>query len=439
MTENLVSELDRVVSRATSAHSVWGGSVAVERSRGLHAAAQALRVESTRLAELIAAETKKTVKEAQGELANACNLLDFFAGTALRPIGDTFPSNRAGVTVYTRRFPLGVVGVITPWNFPANMAILKVAPAIAAGNAVVIKPSEFVQQSTAAIADVLAPHFPHGLIASVGGSVEVGKALVAHPEISAVAFTGSTAVGREIAAAAASRGIPALCEMGGKNCITVTESAEFAKSVDAVLTSAFSMNGQKCTAAANVFVSTQVYDAFKETLLARLPNWADEQREMLGEDFIETGLVDQAAWDRVKTVVAQSKGSNALVTYPSDGVIDRNTPVVLEDVTPQMPVYREEVFGPVISLIRYESLSDVIAEINSLEYGLVASIYTKDLPEALSFSESVEAGTVLVNQPTTGLDFNIPFVGWKASGFGPSEQADDAVKAYTREKTIYLS
>lgn len=439
MTENLVSELDNAVYRAAEAQVIWRRSVAVARSDGLRNAAVAMRTASPALAEIIARETKKTVKEAQGELANACNLLEFFAGTALRPIGDTFPSNRAGTTAFTRRIPVGVVGVITPWNFPANMAILKLAPAIAAGNAVVIKPSPYVEDSTASIVGVVAQHFPDGLIVSVGGTVEVGKALVEHPAVSAIAFTGSTAVGRQIAAVAASRGIPALCEMGGKNCITIAESAEIPKSIDAVLTSAFSMNGQKCTAAANVFVDARVYDRFRLALLARLPQWADEQRALLGEDFIAAGLIDDEAFNNVKHVVDESKSGNATVVYPCNGVIECNTPVVLEGVTPQMRVYRDEVFGPVISLIRYEELSEVIKEINSLEYGLVASIFTNELAEALSFSDHVEAGTVLVNQPTTGLDFNIPFVGWKASGFGPSEQADEAVKAYTHEQTVYLS
>lgn len=437
------SQIERALKVAGTAQRDWSATPPALRAHQLSTAARRLEYESEEIAPELTREVGKTLREARSEIENAVKLLKFFAGAALRPEGQQFPTARDRTVAVTACSPRGVVLVISPWNFPVNLTVLKLAPALATGNAVVVKPSPVTGKTVELVVRALAPSFPPGLIALLQGGGAVGGALVDGPEVAAVSFTGSTSVGRAIGCRVAARGIPYLAEMGGKNVLYIDRHANLDAAIDAALAGAFAMAGQKCTATGLLFVHADVADVVNAGIRLR----GRDSRFSVGDPFEETTdigpMISAAAARRVREIVAESvsEGAEPVWFDPPDTGLDApfSKPVVLFNVSGNARAYNEEVFGPVLSVVPVAGVDDAIIRIQKLGYGLVSSIYTDDLHAALAFSRNAQTGTVLVNQPTTGLDHNVPFVGWGDSGLGTAEQSDAALDFYARSKTTYLS
>lgn len=438
------TEIDRMLVHSAEAQAVWYETMTVkDRSAALLAAAQALSAAADRVAEVMTREIGKTLPESLGEIANAMRLLEFYSGAVLRPQGRTFSRQREDTVVYTSREPLGTILGIAPWNFPVNLSIMKMAAAFAAGNAFVLKPSHQAAATTEEFIGAMKACFPDGLISVVQGGADVVRQLIDDARVAAVTFTGSTGVGRAVIAQSGARGIPCLAEMGGNNAIVLTANGDADRALSAALDGAFRMAGQKCTASGLLFVE----ESRLEEVRARVADSSAElaQRYRIGDPLADGTVigsmvsVDDAARVQRLTTSAVEKGATRipLGTGEADGAFLE--PVVLFDVTEDMEVFSEEVFGPVLSIVPYQCIDDVIRVLNGLNHGLVSAIYSESLAEVFEFSKRVRTGTVLANQPTTGLDFNIPFQGWNQSGFGDAEQSDESLQFYSRSKTLYVS
>lgn len=440
------SQVDRAVTGVIAAQRAWQQVGAWGRSDSLKRAATKLRASATALAEVLMAEVGKTNSEALGEIENAARLLEFHAGSALRSMGRSFPTSRPRTQVATARLPLGTIACITPWNFPVNLACVKIAPALATGNGIVLKPSPEASVSTTRFVECIRDCLPSGLIALVHGDGDVGSLLVRHPRINGVTFTGSSAVGRKVAVAATSRGIPVQCEMGGSNSIAVMASADLDEAAVAVSNSAFLMAGQKCTAARKVLVHEQVANE----LVARIVSRLDAGQFAVGSpgnaDTVVGPVISDQSSRRARQAVENVMAAGATLIWPKNGLApvqpSESTlvqPTLLRSPDTSARAIHEEIFGPVLIVVPVTSVDHAIAVSNLGEYGLVSAIYTADLREAMTFTEQVQAGTVLVNQPTTGLDFNVPFGGWGDSAFGLPEQSDSALEAFTKVQTRYVT
>jgi acyl-CoA reductase-like NAD-dependent aldehyde dehydrogenase len=436
-------QIQRALEGASIAQRDWSTVPPAARAARLAEAADHLAEGIDEIAAELSREVGKTLTESHGEIANAVKLLRFYAGSALRPEGKRFPTARHSTLAVTSRQPRGVVLVISPWNFPVNLTVLKLAPAIAMGNAVIVKPSPMASRTTELLLRALDPALPHGLVSLLHGGAAVGEALVDADEVVAVSFTGSTRVGRDIGHRLATRGVPYLAEMGGTNVLYVDRGADLEAALDSALAGAFAMAGQKCTATGILMVHCDVADV----LISRIRERAKRPSFQVGDPFSEATvvgpMVSVAAAGRVAEIVAEATDSGVEAVWFA-GAAGGETgacfrPVALVNPSEKLRAYRDEVFGPVLSIVSVSDLDDAVSRINSLGYGLVSSIYTDDLAAAMSFSTQARTGTVMVNQPTTGLDHNVPFVGWGDSGFGSAEQSDAALDFYTEIKTTYLS
>lgn len=439
-------QITRAVDGAIRAQGEWAKLSVVERGDRLLAAAALLRSQVAELADVLVDEVGKTTAEAQGEILNAARLFEFHAGSVLREKGTVLASGRPRTTVSVEWEPVGVVAAITPWNFPVNISAVKLGPALAAGNGVVLKPALESAHTATAFARLISDCFPEGLIGLVQGDGVVGEQLTGAAGIDSVSFTGSTAVGRIVSAAAATRGIPSQCEMGGRNSIVVMPSADLDVAVPAIAASAFRMGGQKCTAAASVVAHASIHDEVVRRLVHELDSDAFALGDPRQASTVVGPLISRDAVDQVSVAVSDATSKGATLAWPtSDSVTDTGIdgafvrPALLTHVTSEMTVFDEEVFGPVLVVASVDSVGEAVESANVGGYGLVSAIFTTDLGEAMQFSNGVAAGTVLVNQPTTGLDFHAPFGGWGLSGQGPTEQSDQALRAFMRPKTRYLS
>ncbi|NJC23646.1 aldehyde dehydrogenase (NAD+) [Arthrobacter pigmenti] len=439
-------QLDKTIATAHHAQAEWCAMSVVEQADALRSAAAAMRANVEPLASVLVAEVGKTKSEAIGEIQNAARVFEFHSGSVMRERGVVVKSARAHTHVMVEWEPVGVVGAITPWNFPVNLTAVKMAPALAAGNAFVIKPSSEAAATTTALIRLVAPLFPSGLLSIVNGGGTVGRAVVDHSGIDAITFTGSTAVGRQVAATAAARGVPFQCEMGGRNSIVIMESADLDVAVPAAVASAYRMAGQKCTAASSLVVDESIVEDVIERITAELATDSMVLGDPREASTVIGPLISTTAVDHVTKAVEEAVAAGATLCWPPDGKLTVDElegsfirPVLITGTTPDMDIAREEVFGPVLTIVPVASVVEASEAVNAAGYGLVSSIFTKDLAEAMTFSGLAKAGTVLVNQPTTGLDFHIQFGGWGLSGQGPTEQSDSALRAYMRPKTRYLS
>ena len=440
------SDVEAAVAAATAAFPAWSVSGIQARSDALDKIGSEILARKEELGDLLAREEGKTRAEGIGEVARAGQIFKFFAGECLRLAGETLPSVRPGIGVEITREPIGVVGLITPWNFPIAIPAWKIAPALAFGNCVVLKPADLVPGSAWALADIIQRSgIPAGVFNLVMGRGRViGEALVQHPGIAAISFTGSVGVGRGIAAACVASGKKVQLEMGGKNPQVVLDDADLAQAVELSAQSCFYSTGQRCTASSRLIVTDKIYPAFVEALQARMAKIKVGDARAAGTDI--GPVVSQAQLEQDLSYVEIAKAEGAVLAS-GGGRVDCHTgsgkqgffmqPALLVDSTPSMRINREEVFGPVASVIRVSGYEEALAVANDTEFGLSAGIATTSLKYATHFKRHSQAGMVMVNLPTAGVDYHVPFGGRKGSSYGPREQGRYAQEFYTTVKTAY--
>ena len=435
------AHVDDAVAAARAAFPAWSGMTIQARSEILDAAASMIIAQREQLADLLAREEGKTLAEARGEVGRAGQIFRFFAGEAVRLHGEIHPSIRPGVGVEVTREPVGVVGLITPWNFPIAIPAWKIAPALAFGNCVVIKPAELTPGCAWALGDILAKAgLPAGVLNLVmGAGPVVGAALAAHPKVDAISFTGSVGVGRNIHAAAVERGKRVQLEMGGKNPLVVLDDADLDIAVPVAVDGAFFSTGQRCTASSRFIVTEGVHDRFVAAVTARIQALRVDDARAVG---VEIGpVVDKRQLDKdVGAIERAVRDGGKLV---GGEVLERVNPgfylapALVTETRAGDWINTEEVFGPVASVIRVADYEEALSVANDTRFGLSAGICTTSLRHATDFKRRAEAGMVMVNLPTAGVDYHVPFGGRKGSSFGPREQGAYAKEFYTLVKTAY--
>ncbi|RKP58530.1 aldehyde dehydrogenase family protein [Pararobbsia silviterrae] len=433
----------QAVQAARAAFKSWSVSTPQLRFDVLDRAGSTILARKEELGRLLAREEGKTLPEAIGEVGRAAQIFKFFAGEALRIGGELVPSVRPGLTVEMTREPLGVIGMITPWNFPIAIPAWKIAPALAYGNTVVIKPADLVPGCTWEIARILVESgLPAGVLNLVmGRGSVVGEALVGSSDVDAISFTGSVATGRAIGAKCFAAGQKVQLEMGGKNPMVVVDDADLNVAVEACLNGAFYSTGQRCTASSRLIVTDGIHDRFVAALTEKMR--ALRVGHALAADTQIGPVVDakQLKQDLDYIEIARSEGG----TVVGGEQVKRDTegfflaPALVTGTTNAMRINREEVFGPVASVIRVKDYDEALATANDTEFGLSTGICTTSLKYASHFKRHAQAGMVMVNAATAGVDYHVPFGGRKGSSYGPREQGTYAREFYTTVKTAYIN
>lgn len=440
------AQLDLAVRAAEAAFPAWSTGGIQARSDALDKIGSEILARREELGTLLSREEGKTRAEGIGEATRAGQIFKFFAGECLRLAGETIPSVRPGIGVEVTREPIGVVGLITPWNFPIAIPAWKIAPALAFGNCVVLKPADLVPGSAWALAEIISRSgIPAGVFNLVMGRGSViGDALVKHPGIAAVSFTGSVGVGRRIAEACVQGHKKVQLEMGGKNPQVILDDANLQQAVELSVQSAFFSTGQRCTASSRLIVTEGIHDAFVEGVKARLAGLKIGDALTAGTDIGPVVSQSQLEQDLSYVEIARSQGATVqsggqrVACHTGSGAEGFfMAPALITDSTPEQRINREEVFGPVASVIRVKNYEEALAVANNTEFGLSAGIATQSLKHATHFKRHAQAGMVMVNLPTAGVDYHVPFGGRKGSSYGPREQGRYAQEFYTTVKTAY--
>ncbi|TCD24464.1 aldehyde dehydrogenase family protein [Pseudomonas sp. IC_126] len=437
------AQVEAAVTAARKAFPAWSTSGIQVRADALEKVGLEILARREELGALLAREEGKTLPEAIGEVARAGNIFKFFAGECLRQAGETLQSVRPGVSVEVTREPLGVIGLITPWNFPIAIPAWKIAPALAYGNCVVIKPADLVPGCAWAIAEIISrAGFPAGVFNLVmGKGREVGEAIVNDKRVDGVSFTGSVGVGRGIAATCVGRHAKVQLEMGGKNPQIILDDADLNTAVELATQSAFYSTGQRCTASSRIIVTEGIYDRFVEAMIERIKKIkvgsALEQGVDVGPVVSEAQLEQDLRYIEIgKEEGARLACGGERVKCGTDGYF--LAPTLFVDSTADMRISREEIFGPVANVVRVKDYDEALAMANDTEFGLSAGICTTSLKYANHFKRHSQAGMVMVNLPTAGVDYHVPFGGRKGSSYGPREQGRYAQEFYTTVKTTYI-
>ena len=433
-------DVDAAVAAASDAFPEWAGLPAAKRGAILARAAAAIESRVEDIAQDMTREMGKPLRESRLEAARAAQIFRFFAGEGWRPVGEMFEQSATGSTVFTRRRPLGVVGLITPWNFPAAIPAWKTAPALAYGNTVVLKLAQDSPLTGLHLARALEEaELPEGVLNIViGRGSEVGEPLVADPRVPAISFTGSVAVGHGVRDRAASLGKRVQLELGGHNPLIVAEDASLDAAVQAAYVGAFWSAGQKCTATRRIYVQDAIYDSFRERFLKRVNE--GKVGDPSDPDTEVGPIVNEAQFDSVLEGIARGRDEGGTVVAGGERA-DPDAylipPTVFEDVADDAFLSCEEVFGPVATLYRFGSLDEAIARANGVRFGLSAAVFTTNLATASRCVDELRAGIIHVNSQTAGADVHVPFGGTKQSGYGPHEQGGAAKQFYTEEVTVY--
>jgi acyl-CoA reductase-like NAD-dependent aldehyde dehydrogenase len=430
------------IAAAKAAFPAWSRSGPLERHSVLRKAADEITARKEELGRLLSREEGKTLAEGIGETVRAAQIFDFFAGECLRLTGETVPSVRPGVGVEMTREAVGVVGLITPWNFPVAIPAWKIAPALAYGNAVVIKPADLVPGCTWAIVDILHRNgLPKGVLNLVMGQGSVvGQAILDSPDVHAISFTGSQGTGARVAEASIKVMRRFQLEMGGKNPLVVLDDADLGVAVDCAVNGAYFSTGQRCTASSRLIVTQGIHDRFVAAV-------AEKLKTLKVDDPLKEGthigpVVDASQLKQDEDYIGIGKGEGAELAWGGERV-DRETegfylsPALFVGATNEMRISREEIFGPVASVIKVRDYDEALAVANDTPFGLSSGICTTSLKHATDFKRNAEAGMVMVNLPTAGVDFHVPFGGRKGSSYGPREQGRYAREFYTQVKTAY--
>ena len=435
------AQVQEAVAAARKAQPSWAATTTQARSDLLQRVAQTLMARRDEIAELVSREAGKTRAEGIGEVTRASQIFSFFAGEAIRYGGENLPSVRPNIGVMTSREPIGVVGLITPWNFPIAIAAWKMAPALAFGNTLVIKPSENTPAVASELFRVLqSSGIPAGVANLVNGQGAVaGAALI--DNIDALSFTGSVATGRKLAQAAVAKMIRIQLEMGGKNPLVVLDDTDLQVAVECALNGAFFSAGQRCTASSRLIVTDGIHDRFVEALRQRMRKVKVGPALAEGTDI--GPVINQRQLDMIRSYVAVGKDEGAelleggdVLTGPTQGFF--MAPTLFGQTNNQMRINREEVFGPFATILRAKDYEEALQLANDTEYGLSAGICTQSQKHATHFRLNVKSGLAMVNLPTAGLDYHVPFGGTKGSSYGPREQGSYAADFYTLSKTAYI-
>jgi acyl-CoA reductase-like NAD-dependent aldehyde dehydrogenase len=429
--------VDRAVALARKAAGGWAAASALERSAALVAAGDALAAATDELTTLMVREVGKPVTEAGGEVARAVGILRYYAQQALDPDGETYPGASPASLLLSRRRPRGVAGLITPWNFPVAIPLWKAAPALAFGNAIVLKPSPDATALAMRLAELLAPALPDGLFQVVPGGAGTGRAIL--DRVDCMSFTGSVSVGRQVAVAATGRGIPSQAEMGGLNASIVLADADPRRAATVIAGAAMGYAGQKCTATSRAIVVGEP-GPFTEALVAAVEGLA------IGDPAEEGTVVGPVITDQARRSVVEAAeqavaGGGRLLTggKAPDGPGWFVAPTLVGGLRPDARLAQEEVFGPIAVVLPVADEEEALRVANGVRYGLVASVFTRDLDRALRLAERLDTGLIRVNAPTSGVDFLAPFGGEKDSSYGPREQGKAARDLYTSTRTITIN
>ncbi len=436
------AEVDAAVAAARAAFPAWSMTSPEVRFDLLDKVGATLMARAADLGELLAREEGKTRAEATGEVLRAARIFKYFAGEALRRHGQALESTRPGLDVSTHREAVGVYGLITPWNFPIAIPAWKAAPALAFGNTVVLKPANITPATAWALAQIVhecgAPAGVFNLVLGQGG---VGAAIVDHPDVDAISFTGSQGVGAKVAAGAIARQARVQLEMGGKNPLVVLGDADLDRAVAIALDGGFFQTGQRCTASSRVIVEDSIHDRFVAALAERAGALKVGAALDAATQVGPASSASQFEQNLRYVEIATAEGGR-LVTGGMP--LKRETPgyfmspAVIADTAPDMRINSEEVFGPVVSTIRARNYEEALDIANRGSFGLSAGIVTTSLKHARHFRRNVRAGMVMINLPTAGVDYHVPFGGTRKSSYGPREQGFAALEFYTQTKTVYI-
>lgn len=437
-----VALTQRAIDAAVAAFPKWARGCIQARAEALDKVGSELIARKDELGELLAREEGKTKPEGVGEVARAGQIFKFFAAEVVRQRGEHLDSVRQGLTVDITREPLGVVGIISPWNFPIAIPAWKIAPALAYGNCVVFKPAELVPSSAWALAEIISrAGFPNGvfnLILGRGGVV--GNTMLESKKVDAISFTGSTGVGARVMEIAGSRFAKLQLEMGGKNPLVILDDADLDVALNCAIQGAYFSTGQRCTASSRLICTPGIYAKFQRALIERLSQL--RVGHALASDTQIGPVVDQSQLDVDLDYIAIGQADGARLAYGGHQV-ERNTngfyltPTLFVDATNEMRIAREEIFGPVACLIPARDFEHALHLANDTAFGLSAGICTSSLMYATQFKRDIEAGMVMVNVPTAGVDYHVPFGGRKASSYGQREQGSYAAEFFTTVKTSY--
>lgn len=439
------NDLDQAVKAAKTAQKPWRNLSGTARGEFLFKVANVLESKVEYVAEAMTKEMGKTFAEAKGETMRGVAILRYYAGEGMRPVGDVIPSSDSEALMFTTRTPLGVVGVITPWNFPVAIPIWKMAPALIYGNAVVLKPASDTAVTAARVVECFhEAGLPAGVLNMVTGSGSViGQGLAEHPGVDGVTFTGSNAVGKQIGRAALDRGIKYQLEMGGKNPVIVANDADLDLAVDATISGGLKSTGQKCTATSRVIVQSGVYEEFREKLVKKVAE-ITVGNGMEGDSWMGP-VASENQLDNVLSYIEKGKAEGAELLHGGNRLTENGLgdgyfvePTVFDNVTAEMTIAREEIFGPVLALMKVETMEEAITLANDSDYGLSASIFTTNIGNMLEFIKDMEAGLVRVNAESAGVELQAPFGGMKQSSSHSREQGQAAIEFFTSIKTIFI-
>lgn len=434
----------RAIEAARAAADAWGRSTGQQRADMLDFVGTEILARKEELGRLLSREEGKTLADGIGEVNRAGAIFKYFAGEAIRIQGEKLPVMRAGIDADITREPVGVVGIISPWNFPIAIPAWKIAPALAYGNTVVFKPADLVPGCAWELAEIISrAGFAPGVFNLVmGRGSMVGQAILDHKQVDAISFTGSVTTGRRVAESAIKRLAKVQMEMGGKNPLVVLDDADLKTAVDCAIQGAFFQTGQRCTASSRLIVQKGIYPQFLDAMTVRM------QQLKVGNALkpgVEIGpVVDETQLNQNERYISIAKGEGARLVLGGER-LERDTegyyfsPALFADCHNDMRIAREEVFGPVAAMIPVDSYEDALAVANDTEFGLSAGICTSSLKYATHFKRNSQVGMVMVNCATAGVDYHVPFGGRKGSSYGPREQGRYAAEFYTTVKTSYTA
>ena len=436
------ADAERAIAAAKAAFPAWSRSGVQQRHDMLKRVGDEILARKDELGRLLAREEGKTLAEGIGETARAGQIFLFFAAECVRLAGEKLSSVRPNIDIEITREPVGVVGIITPWNFPIAIPAWKIAPALAYGNCVVFKPADLVPGMANELAQIIArAGMPAGVFNLVmGRGSVVGETLLNHRDVDAISFTGSVATGRKVATACVAGMKKFQLEMGGKNPLVVLDDADLANAVECAVNGAFFSTGQRCTASSRLIVTDGIHDRFVEAMRARMEKLV--VGDALKPETHVGPVVDQSQLDQDMSYIAIGRKEGAKLICGGE-LLKRATPgfymapALFTEVAPAMRIAREEIFGPLAAVQRVRDYEAALAAANDTDYGLCAGICTTNLKHATHFKRNAEAGMVMVNLPTAGVDYHVPFGGRKGSSYGPREQGRYAAEFYTTVKTAY--